>query len=119
MVTRETRPPLANASQATVSTPIGSKFFLPTKGNDIKISPIMHAREHDFKIGGEIDRVRICQEFGYNQLGHFRLLSSDPDRILDIVTSGGRIANRFDAPPLFFRQIETPEALQRVSHVAL
>lgn len=124
-VTREDRPRLANSSQASVSTQIGdfgARTFLPTTETDlkpvIKNSLMLHAGSHDFKIGGEFDAVWIDDMFGYNQFGNFLLFSSDPEEILDILTPGGRIPNRFDAPGLYFRQVGNTLGTQRVGHAA-
>ena len=125
-VTREQRPRGANARQAAVSTAIGNfgtRSFLPTTETDVKPvvrnNLMMHAGLHDFKIGGDFDWVWINQLFGYDQFGHFRLFSPDPDEILDILTPGGRIPNRFDAPGLYFRQIGDLVGMQGVAHAAV
>ena len=100
----------------------GTRSFLPTKEDDTKRvlnnSLLVHAGAHDLKIGGELNRVRIFQEFGYSQFGSFRLFSSDPNQILDILIPGGLIANRFDAPGNYRRQIGDLHGLQLVGHGA-
>ena len=125
-VTREQRPRDANSRQTAVSTAIGdfgARTFLPTIETDlkpvVKNSLMVHAGPHDVKIGGEFDGVWIDDVFGYNQFGHFLLFSSDPEEILDILTPGGRIPNRFDAPGLYFRQIGNTIGTQRVGHAAI
>ena len=125
-VTREERPRLANSSQTSVSTAIGNfgaRSFLPTTETDlkpvVKNSLMVHAGSHDIKVGGEFDGVWIDDVFGYNQFGHFVLFSSDPSEILDILTPGGRVPNRFDAPGLYFRQIGNTFGTQHVGHAAI
>ena len=63
--------------------------------------------------------VRLQLVFGYDQFGHFLLFSSGPHEIFDILTPGGQIPNRFDAPGLSFRQIGNPLGAQRVGHAAV
>lgn len=125
-VTREQRPRSANAQEPGVSTALGefgTQSFLPTFETDIRPlvnnSLILHAGSHDFKVGGEFDRVWIDDVFGYNQFGTFLLLTSDPNEILDILTPGGQIANRFDAPGLYFRQMGNTIGAQALSHGAI
>ena len=125
-VTREQRPRAANSEEPGVSTSLGSfgtRSFLPTIETDIRPlvnnSLILHAGSHDIKVGGEFDRIWIDDVFGYNQYGTFLLFTSDPDEILDILSPGGRIANRFDAPGLYFRQMGNTIGVQALGHGAL
>ena len=125
-VTREQRPRSANSEEPSVSTTLGgfgTRSFLPTIETDVrplvKNSLIIHAGSHDIKLGGEADRVWVDDLFGYNQFGSFRLFTSDPDEIIDILTPGGRIPNRFDAPGLFFRQIGNTIGTQSLGHGAI
>lgn len=125
-VTREQRPRTGNSEETGVSTALGAfgtRSFLPTIETDVRPlvnnSLILHAGSHDLKIGGEFDRVWIDDVFGYNQYGTFLLFTSDPDEILDILTPGGQITNRFDASGLYFRQIGNTIGVQALSHGAL
>ena len=125
-VTREQRPRSANSEEPSVSTTLGgfgTRSFLPTIETDVrplvKNSLIVHTGSHDLKLGGEADRVWVDDLFGYNQFGSFRLFTSDPDEIIDILTPGGRIPNRFDAPGLFFRQIGNTIGTQSLGHGAI
>ena len=122
-VTREQRPRSANAARPGVSTALGAfgtKSYLPTIETDVRplvnSTLMVHAGSHDIKLGGEFDRVMIDDVFGYDQFGSFILFSSDPDEILDILTPGGRIANRFDAPGLYLRQMGNTVGLQALAH---
>ena len=124
-VTREQRPRSPNSEEPGVSTSLGAfgtRSFLPTIETDIRPlvnnSLIVHSGSHDLKIGGEFDRVWIDDVFGNNQYGTFLLFTSDPDEILDILTPGGRIANRFDAAGLYFRQIGNTIGVQALGHGA-
>lgn len=124
-VTRERRPRLANGAAPHVGTRLGSfgtQTYLPTVETDIRPvlsdSLMIHAGAHDLKVGGMFDRVHIDDMFGANQFGTFYLFDSDPDRILDILTPGGQIANRFDAPGIFLRQIGNTLGEQRLGHAA-
>lgn len=125
-VTSESRPRPANSRQPTVTTSVGNfgtRFFLPTIGTDvtpvIKNSLMLSAGAHDVKVGGDFDRMASDGVFGYNQFGKFVVFSSDPDEVLDILTPGGRIPNRFDAPGLCFRQVADLTGRQRVAHASL
>ena len=125
-LTHEDRPRDANSQRPTVSTAVGdfgTRSFLPAYEDDTKSvlnnSLLVHAGSHDLKIGGEVDRIRINQRFGYSQFGSFLLFGSDPNQILDILTPGGTVANRFDAPGLYLRQVGDTIALQIVGHAAV
>ena len=125
-VTREERPRAPNSNRPLVSTLIGdfgTSFFLPTTQSDVRPmlsnSLMLHAGSHDIKIGGEVDRIWIDDQFGLAQFGSFFAFSSSPDEILDILTPGGRIANRFDAPGIYLRQMGTTLGQQRLGHAAM
>ena len=125
-VTREERPRVPNAMGPRVSTVVGefgTSFFLPTTQSDIRPklsnSLMVQRGAHGFKLGGEFDRVFIDDQFGYAQVGSFQPFSSDPNEILDILTPGGAIPNRFDAPGIFLRQMGNTLGQQRLGHAAL
>lgn len=124
--TREDRPRTSNSMQPAVLTTLGNfgpRTFLPTTETDfrpfINNSLMIHSGSHDFKFGVEADRIWIDDLFGYNQFGTFILFPSDPDQILDALTPGGAVANRFDAPGLYFRQIGDLMGMQQIGHTAL
>ena len=125
-VTREQRPREANSKQPLVSTAIGNfgtRSYLPTIETDtrplVNNSLTFTAGSHNLKFGGEWDRIWVKDIFGYNQFGQFILFGSDPDAILDALTPGGQIANRFDAPGIFLRQIGNTVGEQTIGHAAL
>ncbi len=125
-LTREQRPRSANSAEPGVYTALGdfgTSDFLPTIETDVRPlvndSLIVHAGSHDVKVGGSFDRVWIDDVFGYNQFGSFLLFTSDPNEILDILTPGGLIANRFDAPGLYFRQMGNTIGVQSLGHGSL
>ena len=124
--TQEQRPRLPNSEEPAVSTVLGdfgTRAYLPTTERDrrpeFKNSLILHSGAHDLKIGGSANRVWVDDQFGYNQFGNFVLFSSDPGEILDILTPGGLIANRFDAPGLYFRQIGNTLGEQEIGYASL
>lgn len=124
--TREQRPRTANSSAPLVSTAIGdfgTRSFLPTIETDarplVSNSLTVTAGSHNLKFGGEWDRIWIDDIFGYHQFGQFILFGSDPDQILDALTPGGQIANRFDAPGIYLRQIGNTIGEQSLGHAAL
>ena len=124
--TREARPRAANAQQPLVSTVIGdfgTSFVLPTVEVDIRPmitnSLMIHVGSHDIKFGGEADRIWVDDMFGFTQFGYFGPFSSSPDEVLDILSPGGAIPNRFDAPGIFLRQVGNTLGQQRLGHAAL
>ena len=124
--TREQRPRSANAKEPLVSTAVGNfgtRSFLPTIETDsrplLNNSLTVTASSHNLKFGVEADRIWIEDIFGYNQFGQFILFGSDPNEILDALTPGGRIANRFDAPGIYLRQIGNTIGQQSLGHLAL
>ncbi len=125
-VTREERPRIPNTEGPLVSTLIGefgSSFILPTVESDLRPklsnSLMVHHGAHGIKLGGEIDRIWVDDQFGYAQFGFFKPFSSDPNEILDILSPGGAIANRFDAPGVFLRQVGNTLGQQRLGHAAI
>ncbi len=125
-ITREERPRLPNGQDPLISTVIGefgSSFVLPSTESDIRPkltnSLMVHHGAHGIKLGGEIDRVWVDDQFGFAQFGFFTPFSSDPNEVLDILTPGGAIPNRFDTPGLFLRQAGNTLGQQRLGHAAL
>lgn len=125
-VTRERRPRLSNSAEPLVSTALasfGSRSYLPTIETDVrplvKNNLMVTAGAHSLKFGVEADRISIDDLFGYNQFGTFVLFGSDPDELLDALSPGGRIPDRFDAPGLYFRQIGNTVGEQTLGHAAL
>ena len=125
-ITREQRPRLPNGQDPLISTVIGefgSSFVLPSIESDIRPkltnSLMVHRGAHGLKLGGEIDRVWVDDQFGFAQFGFFSPFSSDPDEVLDILTPGGAIPNRFDTPGQFLRQAGNTLGEQRLGHAAL
>lgn len=125
-VTREQRPRLTDGTDPSVATSIGqfgAKHYLTTIETDVRPSVnnslILHRGSHDLKIGGHWDRVWIDDFYGGFQRGHFILFSPDPNEILDMLTPGGRIANRFDGPGIYLRQIGNMVGTQTLGHAAL
>ncbi len=124
--TREQRPREPNARRPTVRTTLGAfggSPFLPTTETDFRPllsnSLMIHSGAHDFKVGVEADYIWIDDIFGRNQFGTFILFPTDPDRILDALTPGGAVANRFDAPGQYFRQMGNTIGIQQLGHAAL
>ncbi len=124
--TQEKRPRLPNSEEPAVSTVLGNfgtRSYLPTTERDrrpeFKNSLMLHSGAHDLKIGGSVNRVWVDDQFGYNQFGNFVLFSSDPGEILDILTPGGLIPNRFDAPGLYFRQVGNTLGEQRIGYASV
>ena len=125
-VTQEQRPRLANGNDPNISTSIGqfgARNWLTTVETDIRPtitnSLMVNSGAHAFKVGAHLDRVWIDDMYGSNQRGRFIVFSSDPNEILDMLTPGGRIANRFDGPGVYLRQIGNMLGVQELGHAAV
>lgn len=125
--TREHRPRVPNDRLPTVVSSavgtFGTNIQLPA--NSIDYRPVasnnlmLHAGSHDLKFGGEFNGVWIDDQFGFFQHGMFEMFSSSPAETLDILTPGGTIPNRFDAPGIYLRQVGNTLGTQRLAHGAL
>ena len=126
-VTREHRPRVPNARQPTVVSSavgeFGTNIQLPANTVDFRPvlsnSLMLHAGPHDVKVGGEVNGVWIDDQFGFFQHGMFEIFSADPSEVLDALTPGGTIANRFDFPGIYLRQVGNTLGLQKLGHAAL
>ena len=99
---KETRPRLSNTEEPTLSTSIGTtgtRNFLPTTQADKRFQLAANltwlAGQHQVKIGGEYNHVFADQTFGFNQFGAYTFNSATAT-ILDVLSPGGTVANRFD-----------------------
>lgn len=109
----EVRPRIANAETPSVSSSIGTfgaRNFLPTTQDDTRNQLInslsLSAGTHTVKVGVDYARISTFQSFGFNQFGAFNFTTSNVGQILDILTPGGTVANRFDSPLVTYtRQI--------------
>ncbi|MBI1354882.1 MAG: hypothetical protein GC160_11090 [Acidobacteria bacterium] len=111
----EERPRTANSEAASVETFIGNygtRSFLPTVQDDKRIQfqdgLSINKGSHSVKLGVDYNYVDAAQAFGFNQFGDFQTRISNASRVLDILTPGGAVANRFDVPlseARYFRQI--------------
>jgi len=111
--TLELRPRTSNSQLAGVSNSIGqfgARNFLPTTQDDKRIQfndglAITRGR-HTMKFGGDYSFLNTSQLFGQNQFGFLSFNTSNVNDILDIMSVGGPVANRFDSPLVTYsRQI--------------
>jgi len=111
---REERPRPANAIEPNVSDVVGTYGTVNFLGQNIEFDRRIQAADsltwsknnHTFKFGGEYNHVFISQLFGFNQTGSFSIAGSNVNTVLDTLTVGGTIANRFDASSVtFLRQL--------------
>ena len=109
---REERPRLNNADAPLIETAVGrfgSRFFLPTTQHDTRFqisdSVALTRGSHNWKLGLDINRLATSQNFGMHQFGRFMLFGTDPVAHLDCLSPGGAVANRFDCPGIYLRQI--------------
>jgi outer membrane receptor protein involved in Fe transport len=103
----ELRPRESNVNAVSVSAgnigTFGTRSFLPTTQDDwrtqVTNSTTVIASRHTLKFGVDFSRLSTMQTFGFNQFGAFGFQNSaDIAGILDILGTGGAIANRFDSP---------------------
>jgi hypothetical protein len=99
----ELRPRLANSNIPLISNVIGNygaRSFLPTTQDDTRIqianSLSVIRGKHTMKAGFDYNYLTTFQKFGFNQFGAWSIAGSNVTRILDLLSPGGTIANRFD-----------------------
>jgi hypothetical protein len=123
----EDRPRLANAATPQVDArPIGffgARNFLPTTQDDkrYQVADALSTTRgsHTLKFGFDFNHIGASQVFGFNQYGAFTIASSNVDQILDILGTGGAIANRFDSPLVTYdRQLGDLTASMSMRQVA-
>jgi hypothetical protein len=109
--TLELRPRTANALIPGVSNTIGqfgTRNFLPTTQDDKRIQfndgLAITKGPHTFKFGADYSYLDTSQLFGQNQFGFFSFNTSVVNDILDIMSVGGPVANRFDSPLLTYQR---------------
>jgi len=108
----EIRPRLANSStplvEASVIGSYGTRSFLPTTQEDMRFQITdglsITRGTHLIKVGFDFNRTWTGQEFGFNQFGRFTILGADVNTILDLLTVGGQIRNRFDSPNVRYQR---------------
>lgn len=108
---REERPRLSNSEAPNVDNAIGNygtRNFLPTTQFDWRVQVFNNLTwiegNHTMKIGAEVNHVFIDQTFAFNQFGAFTFGTSSTGTILDILSLGGAIANRFDSTLSSYRR---------------
>ena len=114
---REERPRPANAIEPLVTSgvaQVGTVSFLGQNTQfdrrfQIADSLTWSRGNHTLKFGTEFNHIFISQLFGFNQTGAFSISGSvssaaNVDTILDILSVGGTIANRFDSSAVTFRR---------------
>lgn len=109
----EIRPRLSNSALPAVSAGFigtyGARSFLPTTQDDYRTqitnSTTVLAGRHSFKFGLDLSFLSTAQLFGFNQFGAFSFQNSaDIAGILDVLGTGGNVANRFDIPGVIYRR---------------
>jgi hypothetical protein len=106
----EERPRIANAATPQVDIRtigyFGARNFLPTVQNDKRIQfndGLSWSRgAHALKLGFDYNLVTTFQSFGFNQFGGFAVSGANVTDLLDILSVGGRFANRFDSPAVTY-----------------
>ena len=114
---REERPRPANAIQPLVSSGVGNDGTVSFLGQNTQFDRRIQAADsltwsrgnHTLKFGTEYNHIFISQLFGFNQTGAFSISQSvanaaGVDTVLDILSVGGTIANRFDSTAVTFRR---------------
>jgi outer membrane receptor protein involved in Fe transport len=109
----EIRPRLSNSALPTVAAGVigtyGARSFLPTTQDDYRTqitnSTTVLAGRHSFKFGMDLSLLSTAQLFGFNQFGAFSFQNTaDISGILDVLGTGGSVANRFDIPGVIYRK---------------
>jgi Carboxypeptidase regulatory-like domain len=108
---REVRPREANELSPNVSTAIGNygtRNFLPTTQYDWRAQGAANmtwiSGERTVKLGAEYNHVFVNQLFGFNQYGQYSVSGTNTATVLDILGTGGAIANRFDNSAVTYNQ---------------
>ncbi len=116
---KENRPRPANTIQPLLSTGVGNDGTVSFLGQNLEYDKRTQVADsltwskgaHTIKFGGEYNHIFISQLFGFNQEGTFGVSTSassgtNVNTILDILSLGGTIPNRFDSTAVTFsRQI--------------
>lgn len=107
----EERPRDANFEGTSVQSAIGNYgtvSFLPNKQFDRRFqgaaNMTMLKGAHSFKGGAEYNYVFTDQTFGFNQFGRFIVNGTNTSTLLDIFSTGGTIANRFDSSDVVYQR---------------
>lgn len=111
---REDRPRLSNSEVGLVSNTygdIGTRSFLPTTQFDTRIQisdglTFLYG-DHTFKFGGEFNRIKADQSFGFNQFGTYSYFDSNDSRFLNVLSNVPNVNapfGRFDNTFATFRQ---------------
>ena len=102
---REERPRIANALEPTVQSQVGNYGTVNFLGENIQRDWRAQAAAnltsvrgtHTFKFGTEYNHVDAFQLFGFNQFGRWTV-NGAPSVALEVLSTGGPNANRFDVP---------------------
>ncbi|HYO79926.1 MAG TPA: TonB-dependent receptor, partial [Bryobacteraceae bacterium] len=111
--TMELRPRESNSVTPTVAAgssgllgQFGARSFLPTTQDDTRMQIVeglsMAAGDHTLKLGVDYSRLKTFQAFGFNQFGAFNIAGSNVATILDILSVGGTLPNRFGSPDVTY-----------------
>jgi hypothetical protein len=110
----EAHPWEANAIAARVQTAVGrfgtTSFLGQNDTRDRRwqtaTGATMIAGTHTLKLGAELNSVRVDSHFGLNQTGGFVISGTNPTEILETLSVGGPVPNRFDSPAVtYVRQV--------------
>jgi carboxypeptidase family protein len=125
---REERPRPANSISPNVSNTVGTFGTVNFLGQNIEFDRRIQAADsltwskgsHTIKFGGEYNHIFISQLFGFNQTGSFSVSGTNVTTVLDTLSVGGTIPNRFDASSVtFLRQIGNLMASYATDEIAI
>jgi hypothetical protein len=126
---REERPRPANAiSPLVTNSTIGNFGTVSFLGQNFQFDRRIQAADsvtwskgtHTAKFGAEFNHIYIAQTFGFNQTGAFTISGSNVTTVLDILSLGGTIPNRFDSSSVTFRrQIGNLQAAYATNEIAV
>jgi hypothetical protein len=100
--------PLVIAGTGSLIGRFGSTDFLPTFQDDRRIQIVNSLTTmrgaHTLKLGGDYSRLNTFQEFGRNVTGQFVLNGTNVNTLLDVLGTGGTVANRFDTRDVTYQR---------------
>ena len=123
----EERPRLSNSALPQVAASVigtfGARNFLPTTQDDRRMQFLealtVTRGAHNMKFGFDYNYLTTGQVFGFNQYGAFALAGSNLDTLLDLMSVGGTIPNRFGSGDVTYsRQIGNMVAAFNMHQVA-
>jgi len=126
--TYELRPRESNSTLPTVGVGViggfGATSFLPTTQDDTRVQIVnglsINRGAHTMKVGFDYSNLSTFQAFGFNQFGSFSINGTNVNTLLDLLSPGGTIANRFASADVanYTRQVGNLLAQYKMHQIA-